>query len=169
MIFYKDERIAEAIKTAIRNFSKKNNLNGMDYFAEQFGFGGKTPSVQLHNHIYHENIQKDLKLTMLFSIMNPMDQEDQKVILDALANKYGFFVKEKEKAQKQEGKTIETIVTISVLDIGSTVGSMDEDILQAIKDGELDKNEAKRILRSISDVEGKTRGLRDAIIDFLGE
>ena len=35
MEFYKDERIAEAIKTAIQDFGKKNNLNGMDYFAEK--------------------------------------------------------------------------------------------------------------------------------------
>lgn len=169
MNIYKDELVSEAIKTAINSFGKKNNLNGMDYFAEQFGFNGKNRSIQLHNHIYYNNLEKDLKLTMIFSIMGQMDQEEQKIILEALANKYGFFVKEKEESQKLVGKTIETVVTVSVLEIGSTVGSMDEDIIQAINDGELDKNEAKRILKSISDVEKKTRGLRDAIIEFLGE
>ncbi len=169
MNIYKDQLVSEAIKTSIGAFGKKNNLNAMDYFAEQLGFNGKNRSIQLHNHIYYNNLEKDLKLTMIFFIMGQMDQEDQKVILDALANKYGFFVKEKEEAQKPIGKTIETVVTVSVLEIGSTVGSMDKDVLQAIKDGQLDKDEAKRILRSISDVEGKTRGLRDALIDFLGE
>lgn len=169
MEFYKDERIAEAIKTAIRNFGKKNNLNGTDYFAEQFGFKGENRSVQLHNHINHNNLQKDIKLGMLFFIMGQMDHEDQKIILDALANKYGFFVKEKEEAQKPIGKTIETIVTVGVLEIGGTKGVIDDDVLQSIKDGKIDQKEAKRILRSLSEMEGKTRGLRDALIDFLGE
>lgn len=169
MDFYKDEDIAKAITASVRNFGKKNNLHGADYFGEQFGLKGENRAIQFHNHINHKNLQKDIKLGMFFFIMSQMDQEDQKTILDALANKYGFFIKEKEKAQKQEGKTIETVLAISVLGIGSTVGSMDEDVLQAIKDGELDKSEAKRILKSISDVEGQTRGLRDALIDFLGE
>lgn len=166
---YKDELVSEAIKTAINSFGKKNNLNGMDYFAEQLGFNGKNRSIQLHNHIYYNNLEKDLKLTMIFSIMGQMDQEDQKIILDALANKYGFFVKEKEEAQKPIGKTIETIVTVGVLEIGGTKGVIDDDVLQSIKDGKIDQKEAKRILRSLSEMEGKTRGLRDALINFLGE
>lgn len=167
--FYKDEQTSTALKTAIHAFGKRNEVNAMDYFAEKLGFNGVNKSVQLHNHITHKNVDKCLKQTQVDAILEEMEQEERKIYLDGYVGKYGFFVKEKEKAQKQEGKTIETIVTISVLDIGSTVGSMDEDILQAIKDGELDKNEAKRILRSISDVEGKTRGLRDALIDFIGE
>lgn len=166
---YKDQLVLGAIKTAIYSFAKKNGItNGMDYFADQLGFHGNNRSIQLHNRLSPTNVEKYLKLEELFFIMAQMDQEDKKIILDAIANKYGFYVKEKEEAQKTLGKTIETVVTVSVLEIGSTVGSMDEDVLQAIKDGELDKNEAKRILRSISDAEGKTRGLRDALIDFLG-
>lgn len=168
MEFYKDERIAEAIKTAIRNFGKKNNLNGTDYFAEQFGFKGENRSVQLHNHINHNNLQKDIKLGMFFFIMGQMDQEDQKIILDALANKYGFFVKEKEEGEKQVIATLETIVTIGTLELGGTLGVINDDLVQAIKDGQIDEIEAKRLLRSLREMNGKTRGVEDALIKFLG-
>jgi hypothetical protein len=167
MDFYKDERIAEAIKTAIRNFGKKNNLNGMDYFAEQLGFKGANRSVQLHNHISHKNIEKDLKLGVLLAILQEMDDQEHETILSAFCDKYGFFVKPKSQAEKPNCPTIEMLVTVGVLNLGSTLGSMDEDVLQAIKDGKIDKSEAKRILKSIAEVEKTTRGLQDALIDHI--
>lgn len=169
MEFYKDERIAEAIKTAIQDFGKKNNLNGMDYFAEKLCFKGANRSVQLHNHISHKNIEKDLKLTVLYTILEEMDQEGHEIVLKAFAEKYGFCINPSTQTQKQNLHSIETAVTLSMLNMGGTLGSMDEEVIQAIEDGKIDKSEAKRILKKISDIEKTTRGLRDALIDFLGE
>jgi len=168
MDFYKDEGIAKAITAAVRNFGKKNNLHGADYFGEQFGFKGENRSIQFHNHINHNNLQKDIKLGMFFFIMSQMDQEDQKTILDALANKYGFFVKEKEEGEKQVIATLETIVTIGTLELGGTLGVINDDVVQAIQDGKIDENEAKRLLRSLREMNGKTRGVEDALNKFLG-
>ena len=168
MEFYKDERIAEAIKTAIQDFGKKNNLNGMDYFAEKLGFKGANRSVQLHNHISHKNIEKDLKLTVLYTILEEMDQEGHEIVLKAFAEKYGFLVKPRDPTQKPSGHTIETTVTLSILNLGSTLGGMDEEVMQAIDDGNIDKSEAKRILKSISEIEKTVRGLRDALIEHIG-
>ena len=167
MEFYKDERIATAIKTAIQGFGKKNNLNGMDYFAEKLGFKGANRSVQLHNHISHKNIEKDLKLGVLLSILEEMDAEEHATVLCAFCEKYGFTLKTEEPVKMAGGSNIETTVTIGILNLGSSVGCMDEDVIQAIKDGKIDKSEAKRILKSIAEVEKTTRGLRDALIDHI--
>lgn len=166
---YKDQLVLEAIKTAISSFAKKNGItNGMDYFADQLGFHGNNRSIQLHNRLSPTNIEKYLKLEELFFILTHMDQEDQKIILDALTNKYGFYVKEKEESESKVIATLETIVTIGTLELGGTLGVINDDVVQAIKDGKIDELEAKRLLRSLREMNGKTRGVEDALIKFLG-
>ena len=168
MEFYKDANIALAIKSAIRDFGEKNDLDGMDYFAEKLGFKGANRSVQLHNHISHKNIEKDLKLTVLYTILEEMDQEGHEIVLKAFAEKYGFCINPSSQAQKQNPHSIETAVPLSLLNLGSTQGSMEEEVMQAIDDGNIDKSEAKRILKSISEIEKTVRGLRDALIEHIG-
>lgn len=168
MDFYKDANISLAIKAAIRGFGEKNNLDGMDYFAEKLGFKGANRSVQLHNHISHKNIEKDLKLTVLYAILEEMDQEGHEIVLKAFAEKYGFTLIKELPEKQRNNKTIETTVTLSVLNLGSTLGGMDEEVMQAIDDGNIDKSEAKRILKSISEIEKTVRGLRDALIEHIG-
>ncbi|WP_442765866.1 hypothetical protein [Sulfurospirillum cavolei] len=168
MDFYKDERIAEEIKTAIQDFGKKNNLNGMGYFSEKLGFKGANRSVQLHNHISHKNIEKDLKLSVLFAVLEEMDSEEHATVLRAFCEKYGFGLAKEASEKRKIDKTIEATVTLSILTLGSTLGGMDEDVMQAIEDGKIDKSEAKRILKSIAEVEKTTRGLRDALIEHIG-
>ena len=165
--FYKDDLILEAIKSAISAFGKKNNLNGMDYFAEQLGYNGQNRSIQLHNRLSPANQEKFLKLEELFFIMAQMDKEEHKTIVDAIANKFGFYAKEKEHAQKMLNATIETIVTIGTLEIGDTLGSVHGDVAQAIKDGIIDEAEAKRLLRSIRELHEKMRGVEDALRDKI--
>ncbi len=167
MEFYKDKRIADALKTAIRDFGEKNNLNGMDYFAEKLGFKGTNRSVQLHNHISEKNIQKDLELGEFFAILEEMESTEHATVLCAFCEKYGFILNTQEPIEKPNSTNIETTVTIGVLNLGSSIGCMDEDVIQAIKDGNIDKSEAKRILKSIAEVEKTTRGLRDALIDHI--
>lgn len=169
MIFYKDEQSSTALKTAINAFGKRNKINAMDYFAEKLGFKGVNRAVQLHNHITHKNVDKSLKITQHDAILEEMNQKERKIALDGRNGKFGFFAQEMEKPKRQEGKTIEAVVTVFTLEIGSKVGEMYEYVLQAIKDGELDESEARRILRGIPDIEAQTRGLRDALIEHIGE
>lgn len=169
MQIYKDERISAAIKEAIGVFGKKNSFNGMDYLAEQLGFNGQNRAVQLNNHITHTNIEKDLKLTMFFAIMDQMDQDEQKIVLDAFANKYGFYVKEKEEGEKQALVALETIVTVGTLELGGTLGVINDDVVQAIMDGKINRDEAKRILKGLKEIHAKTRGVEDALIEFLSK
>lgn len=166
---YKNEVLLDAIKRAIVAFGERTGSNGMDYFAERLGFNGKNRAIQLHNRLSPANHEKHLKFEELTAIMDEMDQEEQKIILEAFANKYGFFVKGKEEAPKAVGATLETVVTYSTLELGGTLGVINDDVVQAIKDGKIDKKEAKRIHRSLREMSSQLRGLEDVIVDHIGE
>lgn len=166
---YKNPLLLEAIKRAIVAFGDRNGLNGMDYFAERLGFNGKNRAIQLHNRLSLTNQEKYIKLEELTAIMDEMDQEEQKIILEAFANKYGFFVKEKDEAPKVVGATLETVVTMSTFDMAGTFGVINDDVFEAIKDGKVDKKEARRIHKGLRELNAKLRGFEDAIIDYLGE
>lgn len=165
---YKDQLVLEAIKMAITNFGKKNTLHGMDYFSEQLGYHGNNRSIQLHNRLSSTNQEKYLKLEELFFIMDRMENEEQKTILDTISNKYGFYTKEKEESEKPVVATLEAIITIGALELGGVLGTINDDVIQAIKDGQIDDAEAKRILRGMREMHSKMRGIEDALRDRLG-
>lgn len=160
---YKDKIILDAIKSAISSFGKKNSLNGIKYFADELGFNGDNGNAQLHNRLSETNQQKYLKLEELFLIMSHMDKEDKKTIIDAIANKFGFYV-----AQGAEGKpigsiNIEAVISMGVLDVGGTYGALSEEALEDLKDGNIDDKEALRLKKTLKELREKARGIEDML------
>ena len=160
---YKDASILDAIKEAVASFGKKNNLNGMDYFADGLGYNGNNRAIQLHNRLSPTNQEKYLKLEELFFVMSQMDKDEQKIILDAFANKFGFFVAKGAEGKPISAINIETIISMGVLDVGGTYGALSEEALENLKDGDIDDKEALRLKKTLKELREKARSIEDML------
>jgi len=167
MDIYKDEGISKAIRESVISFGKKNDFNGLDYFAEQFEFKGTNRSAQFYNHIHHKNLQKDLKIGMLLSIMDQMDEEETYRICSALCNKYGFYAARGEQSNPAKCVNIESSITIGAFDIGNDYGVLSDEMAQDLKDGKIDEAEAKRIKKILTSLRKKARSVEDIIDEHI--
>ena len=166
--FYKDELICDAIKESIVEFGKRNELNGMEYFAELFGYNGNNKSIQLHNRLSPSNNEKFLKVEELFFIMKQMDDSEQKRILDAISSKFGFFVKEAARGDVSICASVEMSVQMGAFEVQGLLGLFADEILADLNDGRITKDEAKRMDRICTNMREKLRGIQDALQETLG-
>lgn len=164
---YKDGILCDTIKEAIGSFGKKNGTNGMEYFAEQLGYHGVNKSIQLHNRLSPANNEKFMKLDELFFIMKQMDKDEQKSIVDEIANKYGFYI-----ALAAEGKAIKTInleasVSLAMFEVGGTFGALADEMAMDLQDGVISEAEAKRLKKTLKELREKARSIEDVLDKYV--
>lgn len=162
-LYYKDESICEAIKEAIVSFGKKNSINGMEYFASELGYNGQNKSIQLHNRLHLGNTEKFLKKAELEAILKQMEKPEQKIILSAMCEKFGFNVCESAKADTFISTSVELSVQMGALEVQGLLGLFADEILSDLKDGKINYDEAKRLKRICINLREKTRGIEDAL------
>lgn len=166
-LYYKDESICEAIKEAIVSFGKKNSINGMEFLADMLGIHGQNKSIQLHNKLSLCNTEKFLKLEELFFILKQMEKPEQKIILSAICEKFGFNVCESAKADTFVSTSVELSVQMGALEVQGLLGLFADEILSDLKDGKINYDEAKRLKKICIHLREKTRGIEDALKDIL--
>jgi hypothetical protein len=160
---YKNGAICEAIKKSIADFGKDNALNGMEFFADQLGFKGDNKAAQLHNRLSPSNNEKFLKLDEMRFMMKQMSKPQQKHIIDALANEFGFYVAEGAEGKPIGSINIEAVISMGVLDVGGTYGALSEEALEDLKDGSIDDKEALRLKKTLKELREKARGIEDML------
>ncbi len=166
-LYYKDESICEAIKEAIVSFGKKNAINGMEYFASELGYHGPNKSIQLHNRLHVGNTEKFLKKAELEAILKQMEKPEQKIILRAICEKFGFNVCESAKPDTFVSASVELSVQMGALEVQGLLGLFADEILSDLKDGKINYDEAKRLKKICIHLREKTRGIEDALKDIL--
>lgn len=164
---YKNDAICEAIKKAITDFGKENTLNGMEFFADQLGFKGDNKAAQLHNRLSPSNNEKFLKLDEMRFMMKQMSKPQQKHIIDALANEFGFYVAKGAEGKALGNVNIEASITIEAFNIGGDFGVLSEEIAQALQDGKIDQAEAKRLKKVLKSMRENARTIEDIIDEHI--
>lgn len=165
---YKDALICDAIKEAITDFGKEHGINGMEYFADMLGYNGQNKSIQLHNRLSPANNDKFLKLDELTFIMKQMNKYQQKIILNAFNNKFGFYIKDAAVGDICIAKSVELSVQMGAFEVQGLLGLFAEEILEDLRDGKITHDEAKRLKKICTHMREKTRGIEDALEAILG-
>lgn len=163
---YKDPFLYDIIKENITIFGKKNDINGVSYMAEVLGLCGKSKNIQLYKRLSSNETTKFIKLDELLIMLNEMDKEEQKNILDAIVGKFGFFIKSAPKAD--EATPVEESMQIGVLEVQGMLGLLADEVIYDLEDGVIDEKEAKRIKHIAVDMRKKLRAIEDKLDEVLG-
>lgn len=134
----KDVTFIELINKIMNKQGDLKSINFFSYIAPKIGFDSKGYSQVKNMLVPYEN--KFLKVDQLFIILDNLDHELQKELLDYIANKYDFTLSYSATASKSNDSITDLLLSFSV-DNGDIVSSF----LDFNSDGCVDENEKEKL------------------------
>ncbi|MDD5405995.1 MAG: hypothetical protein PHE73_03515 [Sulfurovaceae bacterium] len=161
----KDRRTYLAVAKAIDAFGEKHEINGREHIARAIGLQGPNAAIQLSNILntetYNPTNPKRLSIDHLLAIMFELDDDNNMMILNAIAEEFGYNIT-KAKSDKPN-KTNVSKVFSSVLELNQGHGELSRVLNESIIDGEIDEDEKIRLQKEILDLKTAVRALEELV------
>lgn len=148
----KDRRVYIATTTAIDEFGKENGVNGREYIAQKIGLMGENADKQLSQILnttsYNPVRPKRMTIDQFIDIAYSLDDKGALTMLNALAGELGYIVTKESNSVNTKTSEIEPLLEAFMV-ASEHHGHVSTAILDAIKDGELDAKEQKKLIKVI--------------------
>ena len=137
----KDEHFLDLLKTIMTKQGDKHNINFFRYIAPKMCFSNNGYAQVKTLFVLHT--LKFLKLDQLFIILDNLDNDLQKELLDYIANKYNFTLSYKAETKETTPNNIKDLL----LSYSTQNGNLISNFFSASLDGHIDEKEKAELLK----------------------
>ena len=159
----KNKRVYAAIANAIEKCGKEHGFPGRKHIAEAIGLQGDNADKQLSAILNTTSCNpanpKRMSIDMFIDIAYELDDNFTLMMLNALAEEFGFCVSK----QKESAETDTKEIYRSVLALAHEHGELSHAINESLKDGEITEKEKLDLLKELADVKAATRKIEEAL------
>ena len=139
----KDEDFLNLLKTIMNKQGDKDNINFFTYIAPKMCFPNNGYAQVKNLFVLHT--LKFIKIDQLFIILDNLDHDLQKELLDYIANKYNFTLSYKAEAESSNSENIKDLL----LSFTSQNGRLVDKFFESFSDENLSTKELKELLSQI--------------------
>lgn len=152
------EDFFKSLKLALKNFGAIHNIKESQYFANKLGIEGLNAS-NMFIALLNAGTGKDLKVRELLHILDNLDHESQKIILDFLAIKYDFVLSETVETSNLNFKDLKDLL----LKMQINQSDITEEYLDVFSDGVITSSEVKDLQMCIYTLQSYLREFENRI------
>lgn len=153
------EDFFKSLKLALKNFGVNHNIKESQYFANKLGIDGLNAS-NMFTALLNAGTGKDLKVRELLHILDNLDHESRKIILDFLASRYDFVLSENLQNSNINFKDLKDLL----LKMHINQSDITEEYLNIFSDGVITSVEVKELQSCIYALQAYLREFESRVI-----